>query len=422
MDLNYNIIFAIVSVLDLYSISKLLNVFLGNRIGSVKYRQASYFIFYLVTTFAHFVVKVPIVMTIISFGSLIFLTLSYRGSIWKRILSVVFIYTILGVVEIIVVLISGYQSLSLFEHGEFSSIGGIVIIKILTYVLSLVLDKSKSIRSGKDVPISYWFCLFFIPFSSIFILYQSLNFEILTYNMLTVECVLFLVINLSVFYLYDRLAEKVTENAEHQMRLKEQEGYLRQYELMKTSIESMKGLKHDLRNHFMTLQSLAKDGSTQEINKYLKKMESFTEIQKSYIDTGNEILDSVLNYKIFEAEKKGIEIIPDVVFPSNLKLDAYDLTVVLGNLLDNAIESSANKKVQVSVRYAKGCMMIKVANDFAGDLHYGSDGKLKTRKAELAQHGLGLKNIDRVVEKYNGTMELQVKDQNFAAILLLYIE
>ena len=59
----------------------------------------------------------------------------------------------------------------------------------------------------------------------------------------------------------------------------------------------------------MTLQSLAKDGSTQEINKYLEKMESFTEIQKSYIDTGNEILDSVLNYKIFEAEKKGIEII-----------------------------------------------------------------------------------------------------------------
>ena len=240
--------------------------------------------------------------------------------------------------------------------------------------------------------------------------------------MLTVECVLFLVINLSVFYLYDRLAEKVTENAEHQMRLKEQEGYLRQYELMKTSIESMKGLKHDLRNHFMTLQSLAKDGNAQDISKYIEQMGLLTESQKSYINTKNEILDSILNYKIFEAEKKGIEIVPDVTFPSDLKLDAYDLTVVLGNLLDNAMESSVNKKIQVSVRYAKGCMTIKVTNDFTGDLNYDTYGKLKTRKIESKQHGLGLKNIERIVEKYNGTMELQVKDQNFVAFLLVYIE
>ena len=422
MDMNYEIIFAIVSVLDLYSISKLLNVFLGNHVINGRFRWLIYLIFYFVTTFAHLFVKVPIVMTLISVGSLVFLTLCYRCSIRRRILSVLYIYVILGLVETGVVLLSGYHSLSLFEQGEFSSIGGIVIIKLLTYALALGLDKSKGVRSGTEVPFSYWFCLFFVPFSSIFILYQSLNFEMLTYNMLTVECVLFLIINLSVFYLYDRLAAKVTENAEQQLRLKEQEGYLRQYELMKTSMESMKGLKHDLRNHFMTMQAFAKDGNTQELNRYLERLETFTKVPLSYIDTKNEILDSILNYKMFEAEKKGIKILSDIVFPAGLKLDAHDLTVVLGNLLDNAMESSANKLIQVRVRYVKGCMTIKVTNDYIGDLIYGKDGKLQTRKKEAKQHGLGLKNIDRIVEKYNGSLELQVKDQMFEAFVLLYVE
>ncbi len=422
MDYNYEIVFAIASVVDTYSISKLLGVFLGNNTLSEKKKQISYLIFYLVTTFAHWIVDVPIIMTLISMGGLFFLTFCYRYSIRKRILSVIFIFTILSSVEILVVLISGYQSLSLFEQGDFSSISGIVIIKILTYVLALVLDKFKSIRSGIDVPISYWFCLFFVPLSSIFILFQSLNFEMLTYDMLTVEIVLFLVINLSVFYLYDRLAAKVTESAERQIRLQEQAGYLRQYELMKTSMESIKGLKHDLRNHFVTLYTLARDGNTLELIKYIEEMGTITEEQKSYVDTKNVILDSILNYKIFEAEKKGIIIVPDVRFPSDIKLDTYDLTVILGNLLDNAIEASTAREIHVTVRYTKGCMMIKTVNDFSGMLNYDLDGRLKTRKVETQQHGLGLSNIEKIVEKYNGTMELQVREQTFTSLVFLYME
>lgn len=421
MDYNYEIIFAIASVLDAYSISKLLGVFLGNSHVDKKRLLLSYIIFYLVTTFAHLIVDVPVFMIIISIGSLLFLSLSYQYSMWKRLLSAAFIFTILSGIETLVVLISGYQSLSLFEQGEFASISGIVIIKILTYVLALVLDKFKSIRSGADVPISYWFCLFFVPFSSIFILLQSLNFGMLTYNMLTIEVVLFLIINLSVFFLYDCLSSKIMESAERQILLQEQAGYLKQYELMKTSMESIRGLKHDLKNHFMTLHTLAKNGNMKDLIAYIEEMEPSTLQQKFYIETKNVILDSILNYKILEAEKLGITIITDIRFPADLKLDSYDLTVILGNLLDNAMEASANREIHVNVRYAKGCMTITVINDFEGNLSYDLNVRLKTRKKQPHEHGLGLRNVERIVEKYNGTMDLKIECQMFTAFILLYI-
>lgn len=421
MDINYEMIFAIASILDIYSLHKLLEVFLGNEIKNRKQLYLMSILYYLISTFAHFIVDIPIVLTSINILGFYCLSTNYRSIIQKRILSSVFIFAILSGVEILVVLISGYQSLSLFEQGEFASVTGIVIIKLLTYVLALGLDKFRSIRMGKAVPVSYWFCLFFVPSSSIFILFQSLTFEMLTYNMLTIEVILFLIINLSVFYLYDRLTAKMLESAERQLQIQEQEGYLKQYELMRTSMESIKGLKHDLRNHFMTLHALATDGNAQELIKYIEEMESLTELHKNYIDTKNVILDSILNYKIFESEKKGITIVPDVIFPSDVRLDTYDLTVVLGNLLDNAMEASANRRVNITVRYTKGCMTIKVINDFSGKLNYDLDGHLKTGKME-SQHGLGLKNVERITGKYNGMLDVQAVNQNFEAFVLLYIE
>lgn len=421
MDLNYDIIFTIVSMLDMYSLYKMHGVFLGTKIKNRKQLILSYLIFYLISTCAHFVIDVPIVMLLVNVLGFFILSLNYKGNFLKRILAVVLIYAILSSIEIFVVLISGYQSLSLFEQGEFASITGIVIIKLLTYVLALVLDKFKGIRLGAVVPVSYWFCLFFVPFSCIFILFQSLNFEMLTYNMLTVEVILFLIINLSTFYLYDRLTAKMAESAERQIQIQEQERYLKQYELMKTSMDSIRGLKHDLRNHFMTLHTLAREGNTREIIKYIEEMESMMKSQKCYIETKNTILDSILNYKIFEAEKRGITIAADVKFPSDVKLDTYDLTVVLGNLLDNAMEASMNEEIHITVRYTKGCMTIKVMNDFAGILSYDLDGHLKSRKRKSKQHGLGLNNIERIVEKYNGTMDLQVKEQLFTVFILLYM-
>lgn len=422
MDYNYGMIYAIASILDTYSISKLLGVFLGENVASTKRRWISYVLFYIVTTFAPWFLDIPILMTLISCGGLLFLTFCYRYSIRKRILSVLFIFTILCSIETLVVLISGYQKLALLERGRYASISGIVIIKILIYIFSLMLEKFKGIRSGMDVPVSYWFCLFFIPFSSIFILFQSLNFEMLTYNMLTVEVFLFLLINLAVFYLYDCLSEKVRESAERQIRLQEQSGYIRQYELMKTSMESISGIRHDLQNHFLILHTLAKSGKHQELLEYIEEMQVILQAQKTYLETKNIILDSILNYKIFEAETKKISIHSDVQFPNNISLDAYDLTVILGNLLDNAMEAPGCREICVTIRYAKGCMTIKITNEFVGTLAYNSNGYLKTTKSDQNQHGLGIKNIERVIEKYNGTLELQAENQMFTAFVLMYLE
>lgn len=422
MDLNYEIIFAIASIVDMYSIYKFLNVFLGDLVKNKSMLSVVYVFFYFITTMTHLFINIPLSMLACNVIGLFIITANYQYSFRKKVLSVIFICLILIGIETAVVLVSGYKNLSLFEQGNYGSIVGIVLIKLLTYVLALVLDKFKGIRNGREVPTSYWFCILIVPFSSIFVMLQTLNFKMLTYNMLTVEMILFLIINFFVFYLYDCLVVKMTESSERQMQLQEQRSYLKQYELMKTSVDSINGLKHDLKNHLITMQMLSTQKAYLELNRYIESLLCIPVFQNQYIETKNTTIDNILNYKIFEAEKFGIKVDTHITVPSTLVLDPYDFAVILGNLMDNAIEASVSHIVYVNMCYDKGCMSLRISNDFDGERVLNKDGYLLTTKRECANHGLGLKNVERVVEKYNGVMKIEIKEKDFTIYIMLYID
>lgn len=421
MDYHYELIFIVAGILDTYAIYKVMGVFLGDIIKNKKLLGVSYFLFYIATTAIHLAVDVPAIMIAGNIMGLFLLSLNYQYTYWKRILATVFTYLFLGGTEVVVVLMSGYQKLSLFEQGQYGSVVGMVIIKLAIYIVALVFDKFKGIRSGKEVPVSYWCCIFFVPVSSIFIILQNLNNNILTYGMLTVEILLFLGINFFVFYLYEHLSSKMAENAEHQIQLQRQESALKQYELMKMSMDSIHGFQHDLKNHIIAMNMLVDGGNIQELKSYLEKMAELPGVQEQYVETRNVILDSILNYKIYEAEKLGITIVPKIQFPSDLELNPYDFTTILGNLLDNAIEATQNKVIQLKLRYQKGCMLIKIENDFDGVLERDAKHRLITRKTEKEKHGRGIQNVEKIVEKYNGSIDFEVTDHYFTVYGILYM-
>lgn len=421
MDYHYEIIFIVAGLLDTYAICKIMGVFLGSRIKNQNLLRLSYVMFYIVTTIIHLVVDIPFISMLGNIFGLFLISLNYRYSYWKRILAVAFVYLLLGGIETLVVLISGYHQVSLFERGEYASVSGMIFIKIIMYIVALVLDKFKGIRSGEEVPVSYWCCIFFVPTASIFMILQSMNYEMLTYDILTINILLFLGINFFVFYLYEHLSLKITENAEHQMQIQMQESALKQYELMKVSMDSMQGIRHDLRNHIMAMKALVSCERYQELERYMDEMADLPELRKQYVETKNVILDSILNYKIFEAEKAGVTIVSNIQFPSDFELNPYDFTVIFGNLLDNAVESSKSKIVQLKVRFHKGCMSTKIENDFEGVLSMDSEKRMITSKADKKKHGKGIKNVEKIIEKYNGCMEVEVKNQNFTVYVILYM-
>ncbi len=422
MDYNYGIIYAASNILGTYTIGKLIAIFLGGDVNNRAIVRITYALFFAITTTVHLLINVPIIMLLSNILGIIALAMNYKCRLQKKLISVVYTYLVIVGIETIVVLWTGYQKLALFSQGEYNSIGGLVIIKIITYMVVLFLDKFNGIRNGEAVPSSYWFSIFFVPVSSIYILLLTLNSESLSYDLLTVEIVLFLLINFVVFYLYDKLSITIAEEAENRTQLQVQSNYIKQYELMKMSMDSIRTLNHDLKNHFMTIQAFIQSKNYEKLNHYINEILELSDLQKQYVNTGNNVLDSVLNFKIFEAERLGVKIDIDIQFPSSIDLNAYDVTVILGNLIDNAVRASKSKVVSIKVRYDKGRALLKIWNDFEGKIRLKNDGRILSTKADLQNHGIGLKSVERVIEKYNGIIDIELQEQIFMVFVMLYLE
>ena len=186
------------------------------------------------------------------------------------------------------------------------------------------------------------------------------------------------------------------------------------YEVRKT--------KHDMKNNMIYLQNLLKV-NPEEAEKYLEKyIGDTTEKTEEFSKSGNLPVDAVLNYKNMIAKSKGINIILEQQIPIDLPYKDSDICIILGNLLDNAIEaveSSRNKEIRVYIMYFRHKFKIKVSNYYEGQLKKDGSGDYVTGKGDKINHGLGLKSVRTIVESYGGLMEISSEDFIFQVSILI---
>ena len=195
---------------------------------------------------------------------------------------------------------------------------------------------------------------------------------------------------------------------------------------MQESTESLKAFRHDTKIHFTMLRNLASKIEANEIIKYLSNLTE--DMQKSEIqcDTGNLALDSVVNHKFRNIGKTDIQVEMDILMPQTIGIEMADIVTILGNLLDNAIdavEKLENKWISVTIKLVKGNLYILVKNPYNGEIKFkdGDDGELISLKHE-DEHGYGLKNIRRAVDKYNGELNISTSNNVFTISMLLFTQ
>lgn len=146
--------------------------------------------------------------------------------------------------------------------------------------------------------------------------------------------------------------------------------------------------------------------------------------KQQYVDTGNFILDGILNYKIQEAATREIWIKAEVKVPTELELSVYDMNIILTNLLDNSIEAvkgTVDKRIQIHIMYSKSRLQIKIRNPFEGR-RVKEKGDYITTKADKTKHGYGLKNVGKIVKKYDGIFDIREEDGEFIVDIVLLLE
>jgi signal transduction histidine kinase len=297
-------------------------------------------------------------------------------------------------------------------------------VKILLYITVLFIGNYKNIKDKSNILYTYWFAIFFIPLMSLFIILSII--EMATYNVYRIIFIIvnLLFINFFVFYLYDNISTQQKEKFEKLLISNQNTYYTKQLNLMKSSLESLRSFRHDMRNHLILLNSLVEENEYDEASKVISQITGAIDVKNEYAQSGNITVDSILNFNLQEAINKGISVSLELNIPERLNITPFDMSVILGNLLDNAINASSrlekDKRLDLKIDYKRGRLFINLSNTYNGILNYKGD-KLITSNKDKEAHGIGMKNINAVLDKYDGVMEIDHTENIFTTIILLYL-
>ncbi|WP_312906446.1 sensor histidine kinase [Tissierella praeacuta] len=199
--------------------------------------------------------------------------------------------------------------------------------------------------------------------------------------------------------------------------------YQRQLEIINSSYENIKSLRHDMKNYLLVLKGYIENGGREKSIDYILQINDSLYEKEQLSRTGNIEIDSILNYKLQEAQSKGILVTPELKIPSKLNILPLDIVVILGNLLDNAIEASSkvesDKIIDIRIKYKNDVLFIYINNSFDGSIIYDGD-KIKTTKEDKENHGIGLNNIEKILKKYDGIMKVYHTEKRFHVDILMY--
>lgn len=185
-------------------------------------------------------------------------------------------------------------------------------------------------------------------------------------------------------------------------------------------------MKHEMKNHLTNIKGLVRNGSYEDIEQYIDQMDESMNVFELTIKTGNTVTDVIVNDKQKAAEKQGIQFQSEFSYPKSDGYNAYDIGVIINNLLQNALEAcekmaEGKKYIYLSGRQKKKFYLINVKNSFEGEGTFDTKTNLplSTKEKDISLHGIGLSNVKREVDKYMGDVDIRAKKNEFSVTVLL---
>lgn len=199
----YEWVYTLTAIFGIYILYRFMAVFFDTRRTSVKSECLSYLAYFIIVNSIYLFINIPIVTMIANLTAFFLLSFNYESTIKKRLLSAIFIYIILMIVEMVAALLSGYFNFSIFTVNNYSSVVGVIFVNFSSYLVVLILTNFKNIKKGAAIPNTYWLCIFLIPSSSLNTIITLFTAQGLTVSQVLAALILIFLINIVSFHLYD---------------------------------------------------------------------------------------------------------------------------------------------------------------------------------------------------------------------------
>ena len=206
-------------------------------------------------------------------------------------------------------------------------------------------------------------------------------------------------------------------------------------EEMERIYSGIRGMKHDMKNTIAVIQRLSAGEGGGELQEYLSELNRGLEKLEVRFRTGNTVVDTLLNMKYHEAVRDMPDLRMDadkLLLPQGIQIHSYDIGVILGNAVDNAVEACWKQKakepgadafIRIGSLQKGNLLILKVENSFDGRLVLKAKEEFPvTDKADRKSHGIGLANIKSTAEKYQGAVDFKVNGRVFILSVMMKIE
>ncbi len=423
----FKLMYVVTYFFGMFYINNYMSAFLGTPKTQKWIYYLSHLLYPSIVCTLYFTINIPILNLIGNLVAIWLISLNYDTSMLKKILFSVFLYIFMMLVEVGTAFSTGYLGVSVLEKGTYSQTFGLIAVAMILYTISLICKKIQKHKRDGRIKLEEWIAIFLIPVLSlclIVVLVESENMDKLQ-GVLAIAAIF--AINIIVFYLYEDLQESYKSRLEAAIFSQEKEYYYNQCRYMEASAESARSFRHDTRNHLFTISEIIKKGNSEQAQLYIRTIvNEKLSADVAFSDTGNIAIDSIINFKLNQARNNDINIQANISVPNNLLLDATDITAVVGNLIDNSIEAcmvleKEKRHIDVNICYEKGVLFIGIKNSFNGELKE-ENGKPITKKTDKLNHGYGLRNVEKTLEKYDGYMEFDHDECWFNVSAMMYVK
>lgn len=419
--IGYELVHIVTNAIFVFAIYKLFHSFFFEEIYNKKIEWVSYILYYFFSSGIILITKLPLLLLVFTISFMFMLSLNYKSSIQKKIIVSFFIYTILFVIEIVISVGLGFIDFSAIKNSTFDSVIGLILIRTTTMIVAYLLNKYKS-AANKDyqLPKIYYLTFSIILIGTLYLFANSLENASLTLHNVIVSGAILIIVNITMIIIDEKIYKSIIISNEKNILQQQNVFYENQAEIINQSTESIRALKHDMKNHFLMLNEMFKNDKKIEIEKYIKNI--LNDIDGGmFSQSNNFVVDSIINFKLAKLQDINVELNIDINVPQVIHITPYDMTVLLGNLLDNSISALLKcKKRELNLRIScsMGNLIILISNTYEGNVIFKNE-KFLTTKSSKENHGIGLGNVNKVIEKYDGEIRIEYTDNMFLVDVLI---
>ena len=422
---SYDCIFMLSEIIYTLTVYKIINVFFTNKKINSVYEKILYAIFNIAIVVVYLKFNIPLLTIVANFiFILLLLSLIYDDTFKRKAIVTILIIFFLLISDILLFMIFiNVVNENILQKNSFFDIYVVFIVNMIRYLFVLIVINFYKIRIKKNIPL-----IFSLPIALTAVISMVITINMFlvingnNYKFVYINIILIFIVCIVSIYIFNKMVNVMSENARQKILIKQSEYYEKKIEADRKNINDTRKIKHDMKNHMYAIKNMAKNNMSKDIITYTNDILGKIEGEKVYINTGNYLIDGILNVKFEEIKNQGIDFKYDVKIPEGIKLPEFEVITILGNLLDNAIEGvksiKDNRYIEVFISYKDSNLLIKIVNTFDGLVIKDNKGFV-SRKGEKAYHGIGLENVREQVEKSNGYMNIDTGNCMFTVDLFI---